>query len=358
MDETKKTYIRTLAGDIEAIKKGGTPEFSPLRERPTAPVQPTAPLPPSGEPSVPAPLSKIPLIPPTPSIPPVASVPLETYEGDFSDRMKEKEASTATVLAAEQDAAPILVQDEPKKPATSSILYSIAGGVLIIAGAIGVYVAYGRYLSVSAPIVLAPAEEAPIFVDDREKISGTGTALVREIEQSVTRTLASGTVRLLSLEGATDSTDSPRAATSVFAALQEPAPGTLLRNIDAARSMAGVVNTGGVQSPFFILSVTAYGETFSGMLQWEATMPRDLEKLFPPYPQPLVGTTTVAMSTPVSVLSFHDEVVSNHDTRAYRDSAGRVILLYGYWNQTTLVLARDPAAFAEILRRLATSRAQ
>ena len=53
---------------------------------------------------------------------------------------------------------------------------------------------------------------------------------------------------------------------------------------------------------------------------------------------------------------FFDEVVANHDVRIYRDAEGRSILLYGYWNQTTLVIARDPSAFAEILGRLATSR--
>ena len=59
-----------------------------------------------------------------------------------------------------------------------------------------------------------------------------------------------------------------------------------------------------------------------------------------------------------SVATFHDEVVSNHDVRIYRDAAGKSILLYGYWNQFTLVIARDPAAFTEILGRLATSRSQ
>ena len=55
---------------------------------------------------------------------------------------------------------------------------------------------------------------------------------------------------------------------------------------------------------------------------------------------------------------FVDEVVRNHDVRVYRDATGKSVLLYGYWNQTTLVIARDVAAFTELLQRLATSRAQ
>lgn len=381
-EQKPKTFIRTLAGDIEAVKKGGIPGFTPLRERPkTPPAPPVAPppMPPPEESSTPTPMPKLTLVPPSPptvvpspvaapEVPPrpvgvnqLASVikklapqaPLKTYSGDFSDRMKKMKASTATVLAAEQDSAPIVEEATPKKTSLGSILYGTAGVLLLVAGGVGVYIAYGRYLSAFAPIMLTPTVPAPIFVDDREPVTGTGTALLQNIEQSVASPLAGGAVRLLYLADAT--------TTSVFLALQEPAPGILLRNITTDQGMAGVVDTGGVQSLFFILSVTSYSDTFAGMLLWEPKMPRDLSKLFHPYPQTSVSTTTSATSTPtvhVFTPGFHDEVVANHDTRVYRDAAGRAVLLYGYWNQTTLVIARDAAAFVEIIGRLATSRAQ
>ena len=210
----------------------------------------------------------------------------------------------------------------------------------------------------------APAAYAPIFVDDRQQIEGVGTPLLQAVEQSATRPLAPNTVRLLYLGSAT--------TTSVFSALQLPAPGVLLRNINAAQSMAGIVNAGASQSPFFILSVTSYGDTFAGMLSWEPSLPRDLNKLFPPYPAPVsAATTTTATTTlkvaakaatpppaPAQTAAFFDAVIANHDVRVYRDTAGRDVLLYGYWNRTTLIIARDAAAFSEIVGRLATSRAQ
>lgn len=82
-------------------------------------------------------------------------------------------------------------------------------------------------------------------------------------------------------------------------------------------------------------------------------MSADLKTLFPPYPT--VASSTAATTTPSLKAGFHDEVVSNHDVRVYRDEEGRSIVLYGYWNQTTLIIARDAAAFAELLGRLATS---
>ena len=116
------------------------------------------------------------------------------------------------------------------------------------------------------------------------------------------------------------------------------------------------------------------------MLAWEPTMPSDMSALFPPYPSPVsittAATTTTATTTsktksktpakaatstppaPVIAPAFHDQVIDNHDARIYLDALGRSILVYGYWNQTTLVIARDPAAFTEILGRLATSGTQ
>lgn len=132
--------------------------------------------------------------------------------------------------------------------------------------------------------------------------------------------------------------------------------------------MAGIVRAGESQYPFFILSVTSFGDTFAGMLTWEAMLPRDVEKLFPPYPAKTIDTTlatstspsaTVATTTTLgSKIEFVDATVVNHDVRVYRDALGRDILLYGYWDQATLVIARDVAAFTEILGRLATSRTQ
>ncbi len=364
--EPAKTFIRTLESDMAALKSGGIPEFTQIKKKlqaivmppaSSSPILPPSILPPSGIPTpVPTPAPAV-APPPTPA--PKArksiTIPLETYAGDFSDRVKETRASTATILAAEQDSAPPPDGEVlPQKSSRNGILYGIVGVTLLLAGGVGVYFAYGQYLSGTEPILLAPSMTAPIFVDNREQISGAGLVLVRAIQQSVARPLTSGTVRLLYLEATS--------TTGVFSALQEPAPGVLMRNINSPQSMVGVINVGGIQSPFVILSVTAYSETFAGMLMWEPTMPRDLYKLFPPYTEALNGraasSTTTTSSTSRRAAGFLDITVANHDVRVYRDTSGRDILMYGYWNRTTLVIARDAAAFTEILSRIATSRAQ
>ena len=381
-DESLKKYIRTFAGDMEIVKKGGLPDLKPLESTshlppvkvkesvppPPAKPAPELPEPPkrSGPPSVKPLAPARPLRPLPARAPEVKPSPLKTYTNDFLQRIKDTRASTATVLAVEEDAAGA-PEKASKAPSRGNILPIIAGVLLLLLGGSGAYIAYTHYLAKTRPVTLAPSISAPIFVDEEEKISGeTPDALVKAITQSMTHPLAQNAVRLLYTDLATTT------GNSVFSSLQFPAPDVLLRNISAAQSMTGIVNISGTASPFFILSVTSYADTFAGMLSWEATMPSDLSVLFPPYlptasTTAAIATTTpkiktkVATSTPPALLpaaAFHDEVVSNHDARVYRDAAGQSILIYGYWNRTTLVIARDPAAFIEIFRRLATSHTQ
>lgn len=369
-------YIRTFGGDVEAVQKGDTPDLVPLHhaEALKDALRNPIPVPAPSERLVEAsslPSVQVPAPAQIPEPAPVAvpieqsQVPLKTYASDFSRLMKETQASAVTVLAAEQDEAPRAPQILPtaEKFSLTNLIYGIAGGVLLIAGMVGAYFAYISYLGTAASVVVAPTISAPIFVDEHSQVSGSGDTLSQAIAQSVASPIKQGAIRLLSLD----------TGASVFPALQLPAPGALTRNINAAQSMAGVVIVNGKQSPFFILSVASYGDTFAAMLSWEQFMPRDLTKLFPPYPAPVVNTpvatsatatssTKSAITTPTpavtSILTaaFYDTTIANHDARAYRDSAGRIILLYGYWDQKTLIIARDAAAFTEIVRRLATSR--
>jgi hypothetical protein len=247
-------------------------------------------------------------------------------------------ATTATLLAAEQDAAPVPAPEPPAPPAPSiwdRLLPFVAGALLfIVAGAAIGYVLGLQKFSYNASVANAPV--LPITVDERTDVSGTGAALAASIEQAVQSPIPGDSIELLS---------PPSATTTVFEALNLRAPDVLLRNIHAQKSMAGVVSVNGEQSPFFLLSVDSYSATFSGMLLWEPGMPAAFKTLFPSSPASPTATTT-----------FSDEVVANHDTRIYRDADGKTALLYGYWDQSTLIIARDEAAFTAVLGRLAATK--
>lgn len=400
-------YIRTFASDMEIYQRGGTPGLAPLKT--PSPLTAEVPTTPRAVPDVSIDVEQKPtpvVAPPAPPteareqfpltpepgfmLPSIMSrerrdsnsspAPLKTYLEDFRAHMKDTHASTMSILAAEQDAGPKRSEPLPELPQdTSKNRWYIGGGVaLLIVSSVGVYLAYGHYLSSLLPVLVAPGPATPIFVDNRDTVSGTGIVLMQEIKKSIDTPLALGTVRLLTHDSATS---------SVFMLLKVSAPGNLTRNISALGSMAGIVHTDAGQGPFFILEVGSFSSTFSGMLAWEPMMQTALATIFPLYPAAVIptattsvatttatttpartqATTTVASTTarvatsslPVPSMKegFRDEMVSNHDVRVYRDGQGRSILLYGYADQSTLIIARDPLAFAELLSRLATSHA-
>jgi hypothetical protein len=53
---------------------------------------------------------------------------------------------------------------------------------------------------------------------------------------------------------------------------------------------------------------------------------------------------------------FVDAVIDNHDVRVLKDEQGRQLMLYGYRDKETLIIARSEKAFSELLARLSSTR--
>ena len=173
-----KRFVRTFERDAEALKSGGHPDFIEVGEsvapEPSNPILPPSPLPqssptlsipplPRPQPAPPQPIQAPPpspvsftlppleklveesVLPPPPPPPPPKPLPaptppppipkteamLRTYTSDFSDQLKNTRASTATVLAAEED------RGTRRKPARALSTIQIAGGMLLIVLGIG-----------------------------------------------------------------------------------------------------------------------------------------------------------------------------------------------------------------------------
>ncbi len=287
------------------------------------------------------------------------STPLHTFSSDFSDRIDSERASRFSVLAAETDAH----SAKAERPKSSGGLVPVLiGVVLIIAGAVGIYAAYSVFHGRTA-VTLSLTPPSLITPDQSVELSGTGQNLLEALASQSQTPLPENTVLLTYISEATTtnagSVEVPGSGNSFLEALGLPAPDILLRNI-GSESTVGVVHAGTETAPFFIIRVTSYTRTFAGMLDWEPTMASDLAELYPPYP---VTATVISSSTPGSNVAvpvtqpnqFIDEVVDNHNTRVLQDSEGRSIIIYGYADPQTLIIARDEDAFTLILSRLQTA---
>jgi hypothetical protein len=320
------------------------------------PQEPVLPVPPAyAPPAVPAYAS-------APQPPPAAPSPIHTYTSDFADRVDARGATAFSVLAAQQDAAPRALPVIAAKRSRLPLILSIAGVLLIILGGAGAFYAYS--ITHKPPVQIIAGVSSLIPFDDKAELSGAGSALMSQIAQSAATALPEGEVRVLYTATATTTaagTNSiPNTGGALIAALMLPAPDILLRNI-APASTVGIVDAQNETRAFFILQVTSYDATFRGMLSWEPTMAHDLSMLYPAFPagstqadsaDASTSTVVIAPSATAAAGQFSDEVVSNHDVRALKDASGRTLMLYGYYDESTLVIARNEAAFAELLGRL------
>ena len=306
--------------------------------------------------------------------------PLHTYTSDFADRIDTKGASTFSVLAAQSDAGGTLVaQPTPNKSHKGALIVAFSVLLLVVAGA-GAYAAY-RYVSSRSYVPLVATVPSLVFADERESVTGEGQALIQAVVASSQKSLGQGLVRVLYLTEASTTANNQQVTIALpggrlIGALQLSAPDILLRNV-GTESTLGVVHAGNESRVFFILRALSYERTFAGMLAWESTIQSQLAEFYPSYsappaPAPTVVTTTkiikgrrvISTSTVDAVVPeaqpshFVDEVASNHDVRALKDSYGNTLLLYGYRDKQTLIIARDEAAFAELSNRLAATKQQ
>jgi hypothetical protein len=259
--------------------------------------------------------------------------PIHTYTSDFSDHISEKQASAFTVLAAQQDQGAAKILSSPQKNNVIPVVLGILLCVLTLGGIYYVYTVLKKdslYTETTTPAVITG--------DMSASLSGqTGIELSRSFATMRNQSVPSGNVLLVSLDSVSTTT-----ATNSFELLRRldiGIPEILLRNTDSS-AVVGVINVGSENVPFFVLTVTSYERTFSGMLTWENTMEKNLSTIF-----------GYSVSEEKNSL-FTDLVASNHDVRVVLDETGKQRLLYGYINKSTLIITRDENAFSKVIEHL------
>ena len=284
---------------------------------------------------------------------------LHTFKSDFAEHLDTQKASTFSVLAAQSDArdtrAPVPKVLKEKKRLNIPLYLSAATLVIL-----GIAVLGGAYWFVA---LRTPAAGAPfsvpslIFADEKVALPANAASLAEAVMQVAQQPSVAGNVVVIyptsaSTDGTKGLVQTPQSGGPVIRQIFISAPDILLRNIDDS-STIGVINAANANAPFFVVHVSSYERTFAGMLGWEPAMQSDLSVL---YPSP--AATPVASSTApqtVTAARFVDATVANHDVRVLKDGAGRTILIYGYREKQTLIIAKDEAAFTAILVRLAAA---
>ena len=294
--------------------------------------------------------------------------PLHTYRMDVADTIKETGASTTSILARQQNAQTLTPASSSQSEKEKRILlwFAIGGALLFILSIVGAGYAYQYHARKVAPARMALPVPSLVPANTTTELSGAGIVLLGELSHVAKTPLQNGMIKTVYIATSTIENNGviekrPLPGGYLIAAMGLPMPAILMNNT-AVDSTVGVVGADNQTYPFFILRVASYDSAFAGMLRWESSLASDMRTLYP-NPAESAPKTTNATSTKTQTLSeniqalsssasFVDETVANHNVRILQNSAGQSILLYGFANKHTLIIARNAAAFTVLLGKL------
>ena len=267
--------------------------------------------------------------------------PVHTYSSDFAKHAKDKSATSFSVLASELDAGTKQESHEKKSASVPTFI----GVLLILVGLASV--AYTFYTTTQSVVVpLLTTVPSRVYASDEREVKGT-TLSIKETLDAYRTTPFNGSVVLL-YAPTSSASSTEKTGLSLIEALALPLPDILLRNVSVYTSVV-LVKDNDLFFPAFVFDTTSYERTFAGMLDWEDTMATDLSFA---YPVTETASTSGEMlyATPREV--FVDEVVENQDVRVLYDDQNNSILVWGYKDRQTLIVARNKSSFATLVSQL------
>lgn len=308
---------------------------------------------------------------------------IRTFESDISDIIRSKKTSITDIATAEQRKREELGENKdiqvPEKSAFFQKLLE-KKTLLIMGSSVAIVVAITLILfavlgskKTDTPTPFTNYQEM-IFSNVVKEANLTGIKkkdFVSEIlnERRTNDSQLGSITNILLLK---DDTAGTRVINSFefFALIEARLPYSLSRYIKND-FMFGLHSVRNVET-FLILKISSFENAFTGMLDWEKDMEKNLESIFiQPLNQNTVGaseemslnktvgnisTTTATTTTSEELVNvkkvFEDMVVKNKDTRVIKDKKGEPILMYSFADRETIVITTNQYTMTEIFDRL------
>lgn len=269
---------------------------------------------------------------------------LRTYQGDVEEAISKNNYSSADIFLAEQQKKSSLVGISliRQNPELKRKLYLTFGIILLVLG-IGI-VTTVYYIRSSEKTIVEQRTKALIGFSQEKVLSVTATTRERLINQLLDeKNSFSLPVNSILYINTANASGTPADIENVLALLSPKMPGSLSRSF-SPKYMIGIFSFD-TNEPFIILTTEDLALSFAGMLKWEKDMVSDVGKLF--------GIIVNASSTPST---FLDQERRNEDLRVLKGEDGKIILLYSFIDNDTLLITKNENIFSAILSRFLISQ--
>lgn len=282
---------------------------------------------------------------------------VRTYMSDMAEAVRQNEMSVIKIALEEQKRRErgdyyLKVEGTPKKK-----LFWIMGGILILAGAIGItYFAIQKGKEKELPPPIIQTFVSLVSYDTEESIDITNIVnksdLVKIIENELNKKNVNGSIKALFLKKTIDGLISPFSLNNFWEITKTNIPGTLTRSFAEEYTL-------GVYTPispydknrlFLIIKINNYDQAYAGMLEWEKNM---LSDLFPVFKIDINEENKELLEK-----QFKDIIIKNKDARILYTNDGADILFYIFPDKKTLIITDSQEAIKEIITRLLAQQAK
>jgi hypothetical protein len=314
-----------------------SPQINLVPQVPVPPVAPALVDPPKAEQvSTPSPLKQI-----------------RTFEGDVADAIKKQNESLISIQRKEENRrdavrtlAPNVGGEEQRsfKP----LLMSLVTIVLIAGGGYASYYAWTTYSEKTAlPITETLANQfiSATLVTDVDASTLGRQALIDLVEQTRLKERGGSELEQLEFRRGTEPTSELLSTADFLTRLASHAPNPLVRSFNPL-FMLGVLGGDSAHS-VLIIKLDSFENAFPGMLGWEGRLVEDLMPIF---------ISREELQDIPTISEFKDKTIQNHDTRILRDSSGKIVLLYGFFDNKMLIITDNEESFRTILNRLQSEK--
>ncbi len=274
---------------------------------------------------------------------------LRTFQGDMQEHIEVKKETVATIALAEQkkkieNNEPTYTEPEvrSKNSGSGSSLFVIFGILALIVGGIIVGAIYFLKTETETTVTASVEKTLISYTNKKEIVLPTvnAQALASSLlqEKAIYQAPANSVLYTQFSQGG-----APVTGATLFGTIAEHAGDALKRNI--VDTMVGIYSFD-TSEIFFVLKPDDFGIVYSGMLDWESTLGRDMSVFFPLLQAHLASNPSV----------FSDETYKNKDVRVIRNDLGNIVLLYGFIDKDTLVITANEKIFEAILNRYLQSK--
>jgi len=266
---------------------------------------------------------------------------LRTYQGDMAEFIKNKDESVVSIAVKEKERQ----REKAKQEEKLEILQKSVPGedqnfkrnvkiislsLLLIGGGILAFF-YVFKLMTKGPVIQPVVNEE--IIPDSGSVTLTGVT-DKNLGSKLAEATPGNGISVFKIAGANGPV-LPKAG-DFLNFMNISLPGALQRALKDQYEL-GVISQNGEKSYFIVMTVDDFGRAFSGMLDWEENMPKDLAFLDP------TGTATSAES-----LAWKDIIIKNKDTRAFANEKDQTKIVYTFLDKNTILIVNNLLAVADL----------